>query len=534
VNTAVHAVDLPKAEPGFSLLLPYQQRLIASTANVIVVEKSRRIGLSWGAAAGAVLAAAAAKSAGGMDVLYIGYNLDMARGFISDAGGWAKAMSHVASEAQEFLFKDADRSGDREIQAFRITFASGFEIMALSARPRSLRGKQGLVILDEAAFHDALGELLKAAMALLVWGGRVWVISTHDGESNPFNELVQDTRAGKNGYELQRITFEDAIREGLYARVCLVKGIPCTPEGQAAWEAEIRTAYGSNAAEELDVIPSSGSGAYLPGTLIRACMDESLPVLRLSLPDDFVHRPEHERRAEIDAWLAVEVAPRLDALDPFLAHGFGMDFGRTGDLSVMWPWAEERSLRLRTPFIVELRNVPFEDQKHIVFWIGDRLPRFRSAALDARGNGQFLAEVAMQKWGAARVEMVMATVEFYRSAWPKLKTRYEDKSILVPMDADVLADHRLVRMEKGVAGIPSKARYRGADGKERHGDSASADLLAVHAAEREVLPVEFQAAGEPRLSARLEEPAPVNHLDRFSAQAGGPDSVARDLQFDGF
>ena len=69
--------DLP------SVLLPYQARLLQTTAQhqLVVVEKSRRIGMTWGVGADAVLSAGSAKDAGGMDVLYIGYNLDMAREF---------------------------------------------------------------------------------------------------------------------------------------------------------------------------------------------------------------------------------------------------------------------------------------------------------------------------------------------------------------------------------------------------------------------------------------------------------------------
>ena len=98
---------------------------------------------------------------------------------------------------EEFLFDDGDP--DKQIKAFRIKFACGFQIIALPSRPRSLRGMQGFVIIDEAAFHEDLKELMKAAIALLIWGGRVLVISTHNGEDNYFNQLVKEARAG-NGY----------------------------------------------------------------------------------------------------------------------------------------------------------------------------------------------------------------------------------------------------------------------------------------------------------------------------------------------
>ena len=44
-----------------------------------------------------------------------------------------------------------------------------------------------------------------------MWGGQVIIISTHDGAENPFNELIQDVRAGNLPYSLHRITLDDAL-----------------------------------------------------------------------------------------------------------------------------------------------------------------------------------------------------------------------------------------------------------------------------------------------------------------------------------
>jgi len=168
------ALDTFGATPA-GVLLPYQQQLLRTVAanSVTWCEKSRRTGATWALAADGVLSSGVARTAGGMDTLYIGYNLDMAREFIDACGDWARAFMPAIAEAEEFLFKDAAQPGeaDQFIQAFRIRFASGFEITALSSKPRSLRGRQGKVIIDEAAFHDDLEELLKAAFALLIWGG---------------------------------------------------------------------------------------------------------------------------------------------------------------------------------------------------------------------------------------------------------------------------------------------------------------------------------------------------------------------------
>src|SRR5581483_1141920 len=161
-----------EGKPLPAILLPYQrERIEAVDRNALVVdEKSRRIGATWGIGAVAVLISGAARAAGGMDTLYIGYNLDMAREFIDACAMWAKTFGQAVFEVGEYLFtEEGERGEDRAIKAFRIRFASGFEIVALSSRPRSLRGRQGFVILDEFAFHDDAEELLKAAMALLIW-----------------------------------------------------------------------------------------------------------------------------------------------------------------------------------------------------------------------------------------------------------------------------------------------------------------------------------------------------------------------------
>ena len=90
--------DTLKGKTLPDVLLPYQQRAVASIMElpVVVIEKGRRIGLTWGIAAAAVLVSAASRSAGGMDSLYLGYSLDMAREFIDTAAMWAKAFAPAA------------------------------------------------------------------------------------------------------------------------------------------------------------------------------------------------------------------------------------------------------------------------------------------------------------------------------------------------------------------------------------------------------------------------------------------------------
>lgn len=460
------------------VFLPYQQRWLADKAQVKFCEKSRRIGLTWAQAADDVLTAATA-GRDGMDVLYISFNQDMTREYIDTCAAWVQKFGKAAGQVKEFILKDDD---EKEIKAFRIDFASGHKILALSSRPSNLRGKQGRVVIDEAAFVDDLSELLKAALALLMWGGQVIVISTHNGADNPFNDLVQDVLAGRLPYSHHRISLDDALNAGLYKRICKVAGKDWTQEGQEAWRADLIKTYGDGADEELFCIPNKSSGAYLTTAMIESCMDNNVPVVTWTPPaEDFVDWPKEQAEAAVNIWLEEYVFPFLKALPSTCAHFLGGDFGRTGDLSVFWPATESQNLNLITPVVVELRNCPHRTQQQILFAIVNKLPRFSGMALDARGNGSALAEAARQEYGPAFCLEVMISEAWYREVMPKLKARFEDKSTSIPHSADILSDFRALRVVKGVARIPDK-RSKDATGG-RHGDSVVAYAMMLHARE---------------------------------------------------
>ena len=84
IKPYAQAIDYKEKQRAPDVFMPYQQRWVADDADVKVIEKGRRIGISWAEAADAVLTAAAGYYAGGMDVWYIGYNKDMAVEFILD------------------------------------------------------------------------------------------------------------------------------------------------------------------------------------------------------------------------------------------------------------------------------------------------------------------------------------------------------------------------------------------------------------------------------------------------------------------
>lgn len=290
----------------------YYQQLLSTTAltsPVTVVEKSRRTGYSWAAAAVAVFISSPAENA--QNTYYMGYDYEMAREFIQYVGEWAKKIGEACSEAEEYVFKDPDNP-DKDIKAFRVTFANGKEVVALPSVARALRGKQGFVIIDEAAFHDDLKEVLKAAFALLIWGGQVLIISTHNGEDNPFNELIKDIRAGKSPYKLLRCTFDDALRQGLYKRICQKQGKEWSQAAEDQWKADIYKFYGDSAAEELDCIPANGSGNYFSRLIVEQCMQPDIPVLELTVKPEFTAAPSAERVDFVNDWIKDNLQPVIE------------------------------------------------------------------------------------------------------------------------------------------------------------------------------------------------------------------------------
>lgn len=456
-----------------SILLPYQGNLLATTAihQVVFCEKSRRIGITWGVGADATMAAALASDQGGMNVYYMGYNLEMAREFINVCAGWAKIFQNACSGVEDCVFQDVDETGEtREIKAFRIRFASGFEIIALPSSARSLRGMQGYVIIDEAAFHDDLEEVLKAAYALLMWGGRVLVVSTHDGADNVFNQQIQaikEKRKGFTKHKLVTITFQDAINDGLYERICLVKGTEPTEKGRIQFQEDIYEFYGDGASEELDVIPRKSGGVYYPAVLVEPCMVQ-VPVLDFEQDDGFFLKPAFEKEQIVEDWCAENLKPLLDKLDKDRNHTFGSDFARKGDLAVFAPMAIERNTRRTVPFLLNMRNIPSTQQEQILAYIIDRLPRRLAGFIDATGNGFGLSEKMQERYGVHAIHAIKITTAWYEEALPAYKGAMEDGNVQIPKDADILQDHRTAVV---VGGVPQIPRLKGKDGQKRHGDS---------------------------------------------------------------
>lgn len=464
-------IELRDRLKGEDLLLAYQQELLRTTAvhQVVVCEKSRRIGFTWAIAADAVLTAAAEKAAGGMDVFYLAYEKEMTREFIDTCAAWAKLFDKAASVVEEVVF---DQDGEKSILAFRITFASGFEIVALSSKPRGLRGRQGYVIIDEAAFHDDLPEVLKAAMALLMWGGKVLVISTHNGVDNAYAELVDEVRAKRKPYGLVRVTFDDALADGLYRRICLVTGREWSEEAEAEWRRQITASYGDDADEELFCIPSMGAGSLIPPELIAAA----------SHPD--AGKPELFKGGS--TFIGNDIARRGDR---WVAEGLE----RVGDVL----WQREEAI---------LHNATFAVQDEVLDDMVDRLRPVR-IAMDQTGMGEKPVEDAKRRYGELRVEGVLFSGDRPLNVATSALRAFQEHLVRIADDPDLRADIRKIKKVTGPTGAPRLIAGRDASG---HADRAWALFLAIAAADGVV--VEFGYEPARRLQRRVDD-APAHGTD---------------------
>jgi phage FluMu gp28-like protein len=521
--------------------------------DIAVCEKGRRTGITFAQALSDTITAASAKDAGGDNVWYMADTKEKGLEFIGYVAKFAPIIAQgQASRIEQHIFQDQQPDGtSRQIQAFRVRFASGFRITALSSRPENIHGLQGVVDLDEAALHKDVAKVLESATALLIWGGRIRVWSTHRGKKNPFNQLVQDVQAGRYGKKagVIRISFDDAVSNGLYERVCAMRGKVATAEGKKEWYTAIRSAYGPRKAamrEELDVIPRDGDGSAIPSVWIDRAMPEVRPVLRLVFDDDFPKRSEKEREIWCSVWIATTLLPVLRAAVAGFSGrwAIGMDFARHRHFSVIKPAKVGQDLRRDVPFLIEMANAPTRQQEQILWALLDALKEGFSGrwsfAGDATGPGQTLMEYTGDRYGRAELDAdtgryiggpiheVTLSRPWYGEWMPKYIALFEDGFLSLPRDASLEDDHRAVEYVDGIPMVPRLERKDLQDPElVRHGDGAIAGVLMQFAALNHVtsVPIEFQAAGARAYigDGRADGVATVVTDDAFGTVSGGND-----------
>lgn len=430
------------ASPNSSAyFLPYQTAWINDTSRFKIVEKSRRIGLTYCQSYEDVRDAARADAP--MDVWFSSADESAAKEYIRYCEQWTQLFKIAAESLGEVVI---DKDGD--IKALVIEFSSGKRIYALSSNPKAFRSKGGKLVLDEFAFHEAPEAMWKAASPVITWGFPVRVLSTYNGKGNRYYRMVEEAKKG-NRWSLHTVSIEDAVRQGLVDKIL---GHKASAAERAAFLTDCRETAGDEETyqQEYMCVPVDEATAWL-------------------------------------TWKLITSAEHPDAGKPELYQGgdcyLGMDIGRRRDLTVMWVLERVGDV-LWTREVQAMRGASFAEQDAAMDDVFNRY-RIRRCCMDQGGMGEKPVEDAKRRHGEYRVEGVIFTAASKQHLATLMKQGFEDCKTRIPASREIRDSHHAVRKLTTVAGNP---RFDADRSEVGHADEFWAHALALHAAEDTVQP----------------------------------------------
>lgn len=327
--------------------------------------------------------------------------------------------------------------------------AFDFRVIALPANAQTARGYTGDLLLDEFAMHRDDREIWAAVYAIAMRGrGEIDVCSTPKGVKNMFARLRANAL-----FDVTTLTIEDAVSQGLDVNV---EELRAGLGDDLLWQQEFLCRFMDEAT------------AFLTFEQIAAVEDEQID----------------------KAWNA-DKAAACAALELFA----GWDIGRHRDLSVFWILGREPGATLlRTVGVVEMSRTDFQTQ----YAMADALLGLRNLqrmCIDASGLGIPIAEEYARRFGAMRAEGVTFIPAAKHDMADRLRMRFEDRSIRIPVDAAIRNDLNSIERQILPGGGVRYAADRGVNG---HADRFWALALAIRAAGTAVVPFEFHV-GERRV-----------------------------------
>ncbi|MDT7040860.1 terminase large subunit domain-containing protein [Candidatus Nitronereus thalassa] len=398
-------------------------------------------------------------------------------------------------------------SDDKKYKALEINLPNGSRITGLPANPDTARGHSANVYLDEFAFHKDSRKIWAALFPVITRGYRLRISSTPQGKQNKFYEL--DTAWSKKDdphYSTDKLDIYDAVAGGL--KLMNEEGQPATPE-------ELKEALGDDDAwdQEYLVLYLDEATAFLSHDLIASCEDDSLNPEPLWLPGLLYTANEmHE------LFLKTKInPPSYEVLDPALINAerlfLGMDIGRKRDLSVIWLTAEQDGLH-RTVAVIRLRRVPFFIQRVVLFSLLAH-PSVVRGCIDQTGLGLQLAEEAMARFGATKVEGIDFTAAHKELLAVTLKNRMDDRRVLLPAEVAIRNSlHSVRRYNTGTGHFRFDAERTEQTG---HADDFWALALATHA----------DSNAGPPAAAAISDQTPDNWKERRTGLLASPGARER-------
>lgn len=350
----------------------------------------------------------------------------------------SKARQHCQALKIATDFYDTKFFRNLSIKQLELVLPGGVRVIGLPANPQTARGFTGDVFLDEFAMHENDREIWAAMFPSLLRGnGELDVASTPRGRGNLFSQL-RDNRK----FVTSTITLDEAVRQGL----------DVNPE-------EIRESLCDDALyrQEFNCEFLDESTAFLTYEQIESCSDTSLTPA--SLPEELAG----------------------ESREMFV----GVDIGRLHDLTVFWVLARDGDV-LVTIGVIELSQAPFRVQFEALAELL-ALRNVRRCAIDRGGLGMQLAEQAVERFGAHRVEAVTFTPALKSQIATGLRLVVENKRIRIPADDHIRKDWHSVERSMSQTG---QFRLTAPRAHGSHADRFWAAALAVHASDTGCVSVE--------------------------------------------
>ena len=415
-------------------LLRYQQEWLQDNSRFKIVEKSRRIGWTYGQSFEDVCDVLT----DGRDVWFASADESAAKEYILYCKHWIAVLNIVANDLGEQVIDN-----EKDVKALSIEFSNGKRINALSSNPKNFRSKGGKVVLDEYAFHSDQDAMWKAAAGSAMQNDKMRVISTYNGKGNRYYRMVQEAKTTDNKWSCHRVTIEDALNDGLLN----VIGIQDTSENRAEFLSDIRDELAGDEdsfQQEFMCNPSDEASAWIPFSLITP-------------------------------------AERDDAGKPELYTGtpvyVGMDIGRKSDATVIHVleklgdifWVRERIYAV---------GETFANQHAMVDSIFNRY-QVAKMHIDSTGLGMNFAEDVQTKYGSVVVQDVTFTNTVKHHLANIIKQRFEDIQIRIPKDK--ILQYSLHAIKKTKTETTSAPKFDADRNAAGHADDFWALALALDA-----------------------------------------------------
>ncbi len=422
--------DIQRLEPSF---YPYQQRWLKDDARFKIGLWARQTGKDYTSSAEAIF-----------DML-----LRPQTTWVVLAASERQSLETLqkAVEWTEQLNNEIDEQQIRRphpgalLKSGELRWSNGSRLIALPARPQTVRGFSANLILTEFAFHDdpeAIWRAIYPSISNPLRGGqkKLRIISTPNGRDNLFAKLWHTA-----GYSAHRVTIQDAVGEGLPIDVAELRSGLNDP---ASWQQEY----------ECDFLDTSS--VFLPYDLILKNEDHAATVAG-----------DGEEVASNRGWYA------------------GIDFGRKHDRTVCW-MLEQVGDVLWTREVLVLDRIPTPEQIAI---LRPRLRRVRRVCFDATGPGVGMGDYLAQEfgecpagdpWSPGKVELCQFNTSLKNELFSKLRLILELHRLRLPYDIEVREDlHAMQRVL-----LPSgEISYRAPRTAAGHSDRCTALALALRAAD---------------------------------------------------